>query len=133
VRTAKKEVKGAQSLILHEDLKARKKVLRRLDYLGEDSVVTLKVGALVFEFVLVGVRVNMWVHYLGEDSVVTLRVGALDALGRVGEWALWVWVGGMWDVLGMGKGWGWVYEWEGKRCSARSGAAAAASALGLSK
>lgn len=42
VRTAKKEVKGAQRLILHEDLKARKKVLRQLGYLDHQGVVTLK-------------------------------------------------------------------------------------------
>lgn len=42
VRTAKKEVKGAQRLILHEDLRARKKVLKALGYLDQEGVVTVK-------------------------------------------------------------------------------------------
>ncbi|KAI7836432.1 hypothetical protein COHA_009701 [Chlorella ohadii] len=41
-RTAKKEVKAAQALILHDDLKARKRVLGRLGYLDREGVVTLK-------------------------------------------------------------------------------------------
>ncbi|EFN51100.1 hypothetical protein CHLNCDRAFT_141429 [Chlorella variabilis] len=42
VRTAKKECKAAAALICHEDLKARKRVLSRLDYLDRSGVVTLK-------------------------------------------------------------------------------------------
>ncbi|PRW05917.1 superkiller viralicidic activity 2-like 2 isoform B [Chlorella sorokiniana] len=41
-RTAKKEVKAAQALIFHDDLKARKRVLGRLGYLDDQGVVTLK-------------------------------------------------------------------------------------------
>jgi hypothetical protein len=44
VRTAKKEAKAAAALICHEDLKARRRVLRRLQYTDDDGVVTLKVG-----------------------------------------------------------------------------------------
>jgi len=43
-RTARKEVRGAQRLILHEDLKARKKVLKALGYIDGEGVVTPKVG-----------------------------------------------------------------------------------------
>ncbi|KAI3427412.1 hypothetical protein D9Q98_010327 [Chlorella vulgaris] len=42
VRTAKKEAKAAAALICHEDLKARRRVLRRLQYTDDDGVVTLK-------------------------------------------------------------------------------------------
>ncbi|CAL8466224.1 g5760 [Coccomyxa elongata] len=42
VRVAKKEAKNAASLILQQELKARRRVLRRLGYVDEDGVVTLK-------------------------------------------------------------------------------------------
>ncbi|DBA84763.1 hypothetical protein WJX77_001199 [Trebouxia sp. C0004] len=42
VRLAKKEVKAAQNLILQAELKARRRVLRRLGYVDSDGVVTVK-------------------------------------------------------------------------------------------
>ena len=42
VRLARKEVKAAQNLILQAELKARRKVLRRLGYVDSDGVVTVK-------------------------------------------------------------------------------------------
>eukprot|EP00887_Chlorella_sp_A99_P001342 scaffold14.g1342.t1 len=42
VRLAKKEVHAAQSLVLQDDLKARRKVLRRLGYVDADGIVTIK-------------------------------------------------------------------------------------------
>ncbi len=42
VRLAKKEAKAAQSLILKEELRARRRVLRRLDYIDADGVVSKK-------------------------------------------------------------------------------------------
>lgn len=41
-RLARKEAKAAQSLILQSELKARRRVLRRLGYVDSDGVVTLK-------------------------------------------------------------------------------------------
>lgn len=54
VKLAKKEVKAARGLILQEDLKHRRRVLRRLGYVDEEGIVTLKVGGghiLLFQFV----------------------------------------------------------------------------------
>lgn len=42
VRLARKEVKAAQSLILQAELKARRRVLRRLGYVDSEGVVTVK-------------------------------------------------------------------------------------------
>ena len=42
VRLARKEVKAAQNLILQAELKARRRVLRRLGYVDSDGVVTVK-------------------------------------------------------------------------------------------
>ena len=42
VRLARKEVKAAQNLILQAELKARRRVLRRLGYVDNDGVVTVK-------------------------------------------------------------------------------------------
>ena len=42
VRLARKEVKAAQNLILQSELKARRRVLRRLGYVDSDGVVTVK-------------------------------------------------------------------------------------------
>ncbi|EIE21291.1 antiviral helicase [Coccomyxa subellipsoidea C-169] len=42
VRVAKREAKSAASLILQQELKARRRVLRRLGYVDENGVVTLK-------------------------------------------------------------------------------------------
>ncbi|GAB4818279.1 hypothetical protein N2152v2_005325 [Parachlorella kessleri] len=42
VRLARKEVKAAQSLVLLEDLRHRRKVLKRLGYVDADGLVTLK-------------------------------------------------------------------------------------------
>lgn len=39
----KKEIKSAQSLILHEELKQRRKVLRQLGFVDNGGVVALKV------------------------------------------------------------------------------------------
>ena len=41
-RLARKEVKAAQNLILQSELKARRRVLRRLGYVDSDGVVTVK-------------------------------------------------------------------------------------------
>lgn len=43
IRVAKKDIKGAKSLILLEDLKARRKVLKRLGYIDSEDMVTRKV------------------------------------------------------------------------------------------
>jgi len=42
VQAAKREVKAARSLILKDDLKARQRVLRRLNYVNSEGVVTVK-------------------------------------------------------------------------------------------
>ena len=42
VRLARKEVKSAQNLILQAELKARRRVLRRLGYVDSEGVVTVK-------------------------------------------------------------------------------------------
>ena len=42
VRLARKEVKAAQNLILQAELKARRRVLRRLGYVDSEGVVTVK-------------------------------------------------------------------------------------------
>jgi hypothetical protein len=42
-KKVRKEIKAAQSLILQEDLKARRKVLTRLGYIDADEMVTTKV------------------------------------------------------------------------------------------
>lgn len=41
-RAARKELKAAQGLVLHEDLKARMRVLRRLGYIDAEGLVTAK-------------------------------------------------------------------------------------------
>ena len=42
VKATKKEIKAAQSLILQEDLKHRRKVLKRLGYVDKEGIVSLK-------------------------------------------------------------------------------------------
>ena len=42
VRLARKDVKAAQNLILQAELKARRRVLRRLGYVDSEGVVTVK-------------------------------------------------------------------------------------------
>lgn len=43
-RLARKEVKAAQTLILQDELKARRKVLKRLGFVDSDGIVQVKVG-----------------------------------------------------------------------------------------
>lgn len=42
-KRVRKDIKAAQSLILQKDLKARRKVLKRLGYIDADEMVTTKV------------------------------------------------------------------------------------------
>ena len=42
VKATKKEIKAAQSLILQDDLKHRRKILKRLGYLDKEGIVSLK-------------------------------------------------------------------------------------------
>jgi hypothetical protein len=59
VRTAKKEARAAAALICHEDLKARRRVLRRLDYTDKQGVVTLKASRAA-NCRLPAIRVGPW-------------------------------------------------------------------------
>ena len=45
MRAAKRGIKAAQGLVLVDDLKARRKVLRRLGFVDSEGVVTLKARA----------------------------------------------------------------------------------------
>ena len=42
VRIARKEVKAAQNLILQQELKARRRVLRKLGFVDSSGIVTMK-------------------------------------------------------------------------------------------
>lgn len=72
-RAARKEVKAAQNLILQSELKARRRVLRRLGYVDSNGIVTMKGRAaaeiqsadelVLTELIFNGVFTVSWPHY----------------------------------------------------------------------
>lgn len=43
MKALRKEIKGAQSLVMLDELKQRKRILKRLEFISKEGVVTLKV------------------------------------------------------------------------------------------
>ena len=109
VRLARKEVKAAQSLILQSELKARRRVLRRLGYVDSDGVVTVKGRAAaeiqsadelvltelmfggVFKVTLYAVFAapgSTWLSRLAHGSPGSTQAGAIAPVLRSPSWQL---------------------------------------------
>ena len=43
IRALRREIKSAQDLVMLDELKQRRRVLRRLDFISDEGIVTLKV------------------------------------------------------------------------------------------